>query len=1411
MKRRFIATLLTFCIVLSMFPMSVYAYDMGEAGGITAISAGDYYSAAIDANGSLWMWGRNNHGQLGTGTTDDSNIPIKVMDGVVSVSCGSGHTAAIKTDRSLWIWGYNSDGQLGNGNTTDSSTPIKILDNIIAVSCGGKHTAAIKSDGSLWVFGSSSHNAVSTSQKAVPTKVMDDVIAVSAGDGFTAVIKEDNTLWTWGTNTYEQLGHSGGSPSRYPTQVMENVIAVSAGTSHCAAIKSDGSLWAWGSYMYGKLGTEDSATIPAIESGVTSISAGCYHTAAIKSDGSLWMWGNNKYGQLGNGGGGSDIYQPPFSPSESEYFQRTPEQISGNISSVSTGAVHTIAMASNGTIWVCGDNNYGQLGTGSTTGSSVPVQIQLQQEPDIPPVPGDGSILALSPANGATNVGYDASNPPVFKITFDREIASSADQEFVADVDLTLEDTFAIYRKSDDTLIYKPGVDSQLRFTLTSDKKTLVVTPLNNHALLNANTEYYVTMGEGFVKFADNSTSPAISKGNWMFKTGPAKAMAVTDGIFKYSSGKTYTYAYDESWFSQNSYYYQHDLTKMSICAAMAAYGTPKTQGDANIKSLMEDLKFNNYYSHYPNKEETSYDSIGYAISSKNIVSDKGEEYTLVFVAVRGGGYGIEWGGDFRVGTDETHEGFALARNKVCLAIRRYFSNYGDEFLPKCKIWIVGYSRGAATTNLVAKELDDGSLAGVDVKPEDVYAFCFECPQNTRAKNVSATKYQNIINIANPIDFVTKVAMASPTLTWGYSRYGKTLYLPYDLGGKNFSELYNQMNAEYYKITGETMKRFPGQSLILDDFMRDLASSIGTPELYTVLNQHAFMEFAAKFLGGGSNLELTKTDVLAVPALGVMLNRHPATTAQVGILYAGGYFDSAHYSELCLAWLNSLDGQLRWFFTPVYRIVYINCPIDVSVYDSEDILVAQICDDTVQEIENGIFAYIDENGQKILALPIDEEYSIKMTATDSGTMTYTVSEYNIDTSSMDKIISYYEVDIETGDNLNGLIENLDNVPSASYPLYVNDSTESLTPSVNQTGEAVQSYTVTASASGNGTITGGGHYGNGEFAKVTATANSGEDFLGWYIGNALISSDAEYRFLVKEDVAITAKFTTNTTSDNPTKPGTSTTPNYGGGSSNSSPTYSITIPNRVTGGTVKAVPTNASEGQRVTLTATPDSGYELSKLIVTDSKGNELKLTAKDDRTYTFTMPNSKATVEAIFTKIWSNPFSDVSGNSWYYDAVKFANENGLMSGIGNGLFTPEANLTRAQFAQILYNKEGKPAVNVGSNFVDVASGTWYTNAVNWAAANGIVSGYGDGRFGPNDNITREQLAVMLWRYAGSPAATNKELNFADADKASGYALNALCWAVENGIINGYGNGQLGPQGLATRAQVAQMLKNYMKR
>lgn len=174
-------------------------------------------------------------------------------------------------------------------------------------------------------------------------------------------------------------------------------------------------------------------------------------------------------------------------------------------------------------------------------------------------------------------------------------------------------------------------------------------------------------------------------------------------------------------------------------------------------------------------------------------------------------------------------------------------------------------------------------------------------------------------------------------------------------------------------------------------------------------------------------------------------------------------------------------------------------------------------------------------------------------------------------------------------------------------------------------------------------------------------------------------------------------------------------------------------------------------------------------------------------------------------------FTDVAEGAWYRTAVDYVYEKGLMSGMGNDSFAPDTTLTRAMLAQMLY-KLGGGQPGDSASFEDVDSNAWYAAAVNWAAAKGIVSGVGSGGFAPEASITREQLAVMLWKYAGAPVVNSDLLDdFTDAGEANDYAVQALAWAVENGIIAGQGNGTLSPGGQATRAQVAQMFMSYMEK
>ena len=275
--------------------------------------------------------------------------------------------------------------------------------------------------------------------------------------------------------------------------------------------------------------------------------------------------------------------------------------------------------------------------------------------------------------------------------------------------------------------------------------------------------------------------------------------------------------------------------------------------------------------------------------------------------------------------------------------------------------------------------------------------------------------------------------------------------------------------------------------------------------------------------------------------------------------------------------------------------------------------------------------------------------------------------------------------------------------------------------------------------------------------------------------------------------------------------TSTPPSPGGSGGVS--TYAITVEDSENG-EVESSRTRAARGDTVTLTVTPDEGYELDTLTVTDSKGEELELTNKGGGKYTFEMPSGKVTVEAEFVQEEAAelPFTDVPENAWYYDAVAYAYENGWMNGTTSTTFAPGSTTSRGMIVTILHRIEGKPSIQESSAFLDVPLDAWYADAVDWAAEHGIVEGYSDTAFGPNDPITREQMAAILYRYAqykGYDVSAKADLNkFTDADEISNYALEALQWANAEGLINGKGDGVLDPKGQATRAEAAAILMRF---
>ena len=267
--------------------------------------------------------------------------------------------------------------------------------------------------------------------------------------------------------------------------------------------------------------------------------------------------------------------------------------------------------------------------------------------------------------------------------------------------------------------------------------------------------------------------------------------------------------------------------------------------------------------------------------------------------------------------------------------------------------------------------------------------------------------------------------------------------------------------------------------------------------------------------------------------------------------------------------------------------------------------------------------------------------------------------------------------------------------------------------------------------------------------------------------------------------------------------------YNGGSSGGSSSYPITVPSKTENGTVTVSPKSASAGSTVTITVKPDSGYVLETISVTDKNGNDLKLTDKGGGKYTFTMPASKVEVKATFMEDNSvlNFFYDVPNDAYYYEAIKWAAENGVTGGVGNSLFAPNQPCTRAQIVTFLWRAAGSPVVNYLMPFTDVDEGAYYAEAVRWAASTGIVTGLTETTFGTDSVCTRAQAAAMIYRCAqaqgkGFTGAWMFHLPFTDVPE---WAYESVAWCYMNGVTTGVSETSFAPGNDCTRAQIVTFL------
>lgn len=383
--------------------------------------------------------------------------------------------------------------------------------------------------------------------------------------------------------------------------------------------------------------------------------------------------------------------------------------------------------------------------------------------------------------------------------------------------------------------------------------------------------------------------------------------------------------------------------------------------------------------------------------------------------------------------------------------------------------------------------------------------------------------------------------------------------------------------------------------------------------------------------------------------------------------------------------------------------------------------------------------------------------------------------------------------------------NKSEIPAGTYRLYLElDGTYYNLAQIWNNETNVRAYPtgydveVTASSEGKGTVYGSGtYYANTPFT-VSVKPSENAQFAGWYCNGALLSTSTTFSLTATEDMTLVAAFAGD---DIGNQPGGGAGGGAGGGGAvggeiAGKPSASVSG----SGGKVEV----ADDG---TVTITPDAGYQIAKIMI---NGEEVEIPA--DSKLTGLDENDKVIVTFERTKA-DMPFTDVANGAWYADAVQYVYENDIMNGTDDNSFSPEMTTTRGMIVTILHRLENGPEATA-SNFSDVAVGTWYADAVAWAAANGVVNGISETTFAPNNPITREQFAAILYRYVQlkgydvSVGENTNILSYADADQISEYAIPAMQWACGSGLITGDTATTLNPKGNATRAEAATILMRF---
>ena len=869
-------------------------------------------------------------------------------------------------------------------------------------------------------------------------------------------------------------------------------------------------------------------------------------------------------------------------------------------------------------------------------------------------------------------------------------------------------------------------------------------------------------------------------------------AANVTFNVSGGSGYATTSVNWDDAWFNTSSYTYNHDLATTAAVLAASAYT------EKNIEAALRDgLGFDSCdpVEHHPSDGgyDGNYDQVGYSIETR--ATSNG--VPIIAVIVRGTPGNGEWLSNLNVadtlkGSDtETHEGFALAASKVLEAFKGYVGGNGID-LDKARVLITGHSRGASVANILGAELNDGKgdVNGA-LSPERIYDFTFESPTTTLSSSRGDSSYDNIFNIVNPEDVITRV----PLCEWGYGRYGRDLVLPSrsNTDGDVYKALLSEMNGYFEEFSGETFRGYMAGTLTASAMSLEICALAPTTRRYygnclVVPPRDMFGRVVKAAIMGtaDANDYAILSSALVIPQYKFILTAVFGMGVLNGAFVTGKGVVHGHTQETYVSWMKSAQaalGELPSIFAHEnYRTVKVACPVDVKAYDAKGNLVASIVDDEVDELllEDGLPAAVTTDGTKMVDLPAGGSYRVEVTATDAGEMDVTVEEKDGSGDAPVSMKSYQGVALQDGDAF--ALE----APATSSPgdcvLVEGASGEEARAASTVSGADVEKAVISVSADGNGSVWGGGAVVKNGKAAVHALAADGWAFVGWErqagsSGRESVMGGPNLEVRAAEDATYTAIF-------EPQR---------------------FAIAYHLDGGTNAANnPVFYTAGTSVELVDPIKEGYEFRGWF-SDQELTERVTEIDANRTGDIDLWAKWAKRGGDPRPAPTFPDVDYSESSWYGKAVTYVAERGLITGYTDGekvgLFGVGDSLTRAQLATILWRNacpdeaasydpaSAKDATGIAGS----ADGQYYTAAANWAVKNGVISGYvredGSHDFAANDDVSFEQLVTILARLCATDdelAAAGSDLSaFADGGDASGWSRAAFAWAAGKGLVQGY--------------------------